>query len=97
MNEDLTDMLRNDPLDVVCNAFSQAFLQGAIFMFQRDNEVRSLILTNADAHDKAMQHYLRGRCGRQERQRISNDGRSGLLASQTKGTVRWATHALNAP
>jgi type I restriction enzyme R subunit len=58
MDVDLTDMLRNNPPDVVYNTFSQAFLQGAIRMFQKDNEMRNIILTDADARDKATRHYF---------------------------------------
>ncbi len=58
MDVDLTDMLRNNPPDVVYNAFSRAFFQGAIRMFQKDNEMRNIILTDADARDKATRHYF---------------------------------------
>lgn len=51
-------MLRNNPPDVVCATFRDAFFQGAIKMFQRDNEMRSIILTDADARDKATRHFF---------------------------------------
>ena len=35
MDDDLTEMLRNNPPDVVYTAFAQAFFQGAIRMFQK--------------------------------------------------------------
>ena len=35
----MTEMIRNNPADVVYNAFSQAFFQGMVKMFQNDNEM----------------------------------------------------------
>ncbi len=58
MDEDMTEMLRNNPPDVVYAAFSQAFFQGAIRMFQRDNEMRNIVLTDAEARDKATRHFF---------------------------------------
>jgi len=58
MDEDLTEMLRNNPPDVVYTAFAQAFFQGAIRMFQKDNEMRNIVLTDAEARDKATRHFF---------------------------------------
>ncbi|MFD1328856.1 type I restriction endonuclease subunit R [Mycoplana ramosa] len=58
MNDDLTEMLRNNPPDVVYAAFRDAFFQGAIRMFQRDNEMRNIVLTDAEARDKATRHFF---------------------------------------
>lgn len=58
MDDDLTEMLRNNPPDVVYTAFSQAFFQGAIRMFQKDNEMRNIVLTDAEARDKATRHFF---------------------------------------
>jgi type I restriction enzyme, R subunit len=58
LNEDLTEMLRNNPPDVVYAAFRDAFFQGAIRMFQRDNEMRNIVLTDAEARDKATRHFF---------------------------------------
>ena len=44
MNEDMVEMMRNNPPDVVYNAFSQAFFQGMIRMFQKDNEMKSVVM-----------------------------------------------------
>ena len=41
MDEDMTEMVRNNPADVVYNAFSQAFFRGMVKMFQNDNEIVS--------------------------------------------------------
>lgn len=57
LDEDLTEMLRSNP-DVVYAAFHEAFFRGAIRMFQRDNELRSIVLTDAEARDKATRHFF---------------------------------------
>ncbi len=58
MDEDMTEMLRNNPPDVVYAAFRDAFFQRAIRMFQRDNEMKNIVLTDADARDKATRHFF---------------------------------------
>lgn len=58
LDDDLTEMLRNNPPDVVYAAFRDAFFKGAIRMFQRDNEMRNIVLTDADARDRATRHFF---------------------------------------
>lgn len=58
MDDDLTEMLRNNPPDVVYAAFRDAFFEGAIRMFQRDNEMRNIVLTDAVGRDKATRHFF---------------------------------------
>lgn len=58
LGDDLAEMLRNNPPDVVYTAFAQAFFRGAIRMFQRDNEMRNIVLTDAEARDKATRHFF---------------------------------------
>lgn len=58
MDENLTDMLRNNTSDVVYKAFSEAFLRGAIQMFQRDREMQNVILTDPNALEKATRHFF---------------------------------------
>ena len=58
LTEDMTEMLRNNPPDVVYAAFRDAFFQGAIRMFQRDNEMRNIVLTDAEAREKATRHFF---------------------------------------
>ena len=58
LDGDMTEMLRNNPPDVVYSAFHEAFFQGAIRMFQRDNEMRNIVLTDAEARDKATRHFF---------------------------------------
>lgn len=68
LDEDLSEMLRNNPPDVVYAAFRDAFFQGAIRMFQRDNEMRNIVLTDAEARDKATRYFF-GRALREVRER----------------------------
>lgn len=58
VDDDMTEMLRNNPPDVVYTAFRDAFFQGAIRMFQRDNEMRNIVMTDATARDKATRHFF---------------------------------------
>lgn len=41
-------MIQNYLADVVYTAFLQAFLQGMIRLFQRDNEMKSIALCDSD-------------------------------------------------
>lgn len=59
MDEDMTEMVRNNPADVVYNAFSQAFFQGMVKMFQNDNEMRNIVMTDKDARDQATRHFFK--------------------------------------
>lgn len=52
MNDDMSEMIRNNPADVVFNAFSQAFFQGMVREFQRDNEMRNALMTDKDTRDQ---------------------------------------------
>lgn len=58
LDDDMTEMLRNNPPDVVFQAFSQAFFQGAIRMFQRDNEMKSIVLSDPAAREQATRHFF---------------------------------------
>ncbi|WP_405229554.1 type I restriction endonuclease subunit R [Lentisalinibacter sediminis] len=58
LDEGMTEMIRNNPPDVVYAAFCDAFFKGAIRMFQRDNEMRNIVLTDPEARDKAMRHFF---------------------------------------
>jgi len=64
LDEDMTEMLRNNPPDVVFAAFSEAFFRGAIRMFQRDNEMKSIVLSDAASREQAIRHFF-GRALRQ--------------------------------
>lgn len=67
MDEEMTEMVRNNPADVVYNAFSQAFFQGMVKMFQQDNEMRNIVMTDKDAREQATRHFFK-RAQRQARE-----------------------------
>lgn len=66
MDEDMTEMVKNNPADVVYNAFSQAFFQGMVRAFQQDNEMRNIVMTDKDAREQATRHFFK-RAQRQAR------------------------------
>jgi type I restriction enzyme R subunit len=57
-NEDLKDMLRNNPPDVVYGAFSQAFFEGTIRLFKKDNQLQNIVMTDAQAREQAIRHFF---------------------------------------
>jgi len=59
MDDEMKEMMRNNPADVVYNAFSQAFFQGMVRMFQNDNEMRNVVMTDKDARDQATRHFFK--------------------------------------
>ena len=59
LGEDMLEMLKNNPADVVCGAFSQAFFQGMVRSFQQDNEMKSIVMTDKDARDQAIRHFFK--------------------------------------
>lgn len=58
MDADLSEMLRNNPPDVVYSTFANAFFQGAIRMFQRDTEMRNIVLSDSEAREKATRYFF---------------------------------------
>ena len=59
MDDDMTEMVRNNPADVVYNASSQAFFQGMVKMFQQDNEMRNIVMTDKEAREQATRHFFK--------------------------------------
>lgn len=57
-DDNLKDMLRNNPPDVVYSAFSQAFFEGAIKLFERDNQLQNIVMTDAAAREQAIKHFF---------------------------------------
>lgn len=67
MDDDMTEMIRNNPADVVETAFSQAFFQAIVRIFQQDNEMRNIFMTDKEARDMATRHFFK-RAQRQARE-----------------------------
>jgi type I restriction enzyme R subunit len=59
LNDDMKEMMRNNPADVVYNTFSQAFFQGMVRTFQKDNEMRNVVMTDKDAREQATRHFFK--------------------------------------
>jgi type I restriction enzyme R subunit len=58
VDEDMAEMLRNNPPDVVYSAFSHAFFKGAIELFQRDNDMKNIVLSDAQVREQAIRHFF---------------------------------------
>ena len=60
-NEDLKDMLRNNPPDVVYSAFTQAFFEGIIKSFARDDQMQNIVMTDATAREQVFKLMFRAK------------------------------------
>jgi type I restriction enzyme R subunit len=40
------------------SAFSQAFFQGAIRLFQRENRLQDIVMTDPEVRNKAIRHFF---------------------------------------
>lgn len=54
----MTEMIRNNPADVVYSAFSRSFFQGMVQTFQQDNEMRNIVMTDKEAREQATRHFF---------------------------------------
>ena len=68
MDEDMTEMMRNNPADLVKKPFGDAFFKGMVKMFQKDNELRNVVMTDKDAREQVTRHFFK-RAQRQARER----------------------------
>jgi type I restriction enzyme R subunit len=59
MDDDMKEMMRNNPADVVYSAFSQAFLQGMIKVFQSDRAMQNIVMSDKDAREQATRHFFK--------------------------------------
>ena len=59
LDEEMEEMLRNNPADVVYSTFSRAFFQGMVNLFQQDNEMRNIVMTDSDAREQATKHFFK--------------------------------------
>lgn len=57
-DNDLREMLKNNPPDVVFGAFSQAFFEGAIKLFQKDKQLQNIVMSDAQAREQATRHFF---------------------------------------
>lgn len=57
-DEDLREMVKNNPPDVVFGAFSYAFFEGAIKLFQKDKQLQNIVMSDAQAREQATRHFF---------------------------------------
>lgn len=58
MDAEMTEMMRNNPVDVVYGVWERSFVQGMVRMFQRDSELRSALMTDKVTRDQATRHFF---------------------------------------
>ena len=58
LDDDMLEMIRKNPADVVYGAFSQAFYRGMIRMFKKDNELRNIVMSDKRSRDRAIRHFF---------------------------------------
>ncbi len=58
MDEEMREMMRNNPPDVVYSTFSNAFFKGMIKAFQTDNQINNIVMTDPEAREKAIKHFF---------------------------------------
>jgi len=66
VDEEMREMLRNNPPDVVRSTYDRAVFQGMIRMFQCDAEMRNIVLNDPEIRNKVTS-YLFGRALREAR------------------------------
>lgn len=54
----MTEMLRNNAPDVVFSAFPKTFFKGPAKLFQRDNDMRNIVLTDPEAREKLTRFFF---------------------------------------
>lgn len=74
MDENMKDIMRNNPADVVYNAYSEKFFQGMLHAFQTDKEIHNIVLMDPEARKQVTRHFFK--CAQ------------GMVASELKD-VRW--------
>ena len=58
VDEEMTAKLLNNPADVVYDSFAEAFFRSTIRMFQRENEMRDIILSDAELRDMVTRFFF---------------------------------------
>jgi type I restriction enzyme R subunit len=58
-DEDLREMILNNPEDVVRPEFEALFMGALIRMFQRDTEMQSAVMSDNEAREMAIRHFFR--------------------------------------
>lgn len=59
VDDEMEEILRNNPTDVSYGTFSRAFFQGMIKVFQAESEMRNIVMTDSDAREQATRHFFK--------------------------------------
>ena len=59
MSDKMTQMLRNNPVDVVYPEFKEEFFNGASRMFEREDNMRHIFLEDELTRDEAIMHFFK--------------------------------------
>ena len=57
-DEEMRARIRNNPPDVVMNAFSTAFMKEMIALFQRDQNLKTVLMTEKDAREQMISFFF---------------------------------------
>ena len=59
MGDEMIEMVPNDPDYVVYAAFSERWFQEIVRIFQRDNEMRNIVMADREAREQATLHWFK--------------------------------------
>ena len=59
LNEEMKEMIKNNPEDVVYGTFANAFFKGLIKVFQLNNEIENIVMTDPEAREQATRHFFK--------------------------------------
>ena len=59
LDDKLIEMMRNNPDDVVYRAFNETFFRAMVRTFQRDNEMKNVVLTDPAMRERVTKHFFR--------------------------------------
>lgn len=58
LDDDLSEMLRKNPPDVVYPAFETTFFKGSTHMFQRAKEMQNIVLSDKEIRSTVTHHFF---------------------------------------
>ncbi len=58
MNDEMKEMMRNNPADVVYRAYREGFFDVMVQRFQSDQEMQNIVMSDPDAREKVIRHFF---------------------------------------
>ncbi len=58
MSDEMKDMMRNNPADVVYGAYNESFFEHVVQSFQSDHEMQNIVMNDRDAREKVIRHFF---------------------------------------